>query len=288
MNFVVRPFTPDDYPGLADVLTIVEPQHPTTADDIRNWDEHREAKIHSRRWVAEINGQIIASGVFSQNEWAYHPQKFYIIIRVHPDYRRQGIGSALYQAAYDALRAHDPTVIQAAVMDNEPEGQQFALKHGYVEYARRWESRADAASFDPTPYRDLDAQLANKGITIKSLEEIEASEPRDRRLHHIFTETLLEVPYPDPVTPPDFDAFKEQILYFPTVLTAGSFVALDGDELIGLTINFLNEADNSLSVVYTGVLPAYRGKGVGLALKIRPLLYAQEHGHPTLSTENDT
>jgi predicted GNAT superfamily acetyltransferase len=71
------------------------------------------------------------------------------------------------------------------------------------------------------------------------------------------------------------------------VLPEGFFVAVKGDEYIGLSHALSLEKGVSLYQGLTGVKPAYRHLGIGLAMKVRVIAFAQATGHQTIRAEND-
>ena len=55
-----------------------------------------------------------------------------VIARILPEYRRQGLGTALYEHALAKAKTLDPEVIETVVWGANTEGLRFAEKLGYV------------------------------------------------------------------------------------------------------------------------------------------------------------
>ena len=69
------------------------------------------------------------------------------------------------------------------------------------------------------------------------------------------------------------------------VLKDALFIALDGETFVGMSS--LWRYGTYLETDFTGVLPAYRGRGVAALMKLRGVRYAQENGFAELRTAND-
>ena len=64
-------------------------------------------------------------------------------------------------------------------------------------------------------------------------------------------------------------------------------MAVKGEEFIGLSHVLVSEKGISLYQGLTGVQPQYRRYGIGLAMKIRGIAYAQANGYTFIRAEND-
>ena len=103
MSLEIRPFRPDDYPALVEIFDAIDPESPQTVAEMRHHDEHREADKVFARLVAERDGRVVGCADYSHFSEGFHPRKFSLGVSVHPDYQRQGVGSALYDAAMAGL-----------------------------------------------------------------------------------------------------------------------------------------------------------------------------------------
>ena len=65
-------------------------------------------------------------------------------------------------------------------------------------------------------------------------------------------------------------------------------MAVDGDQYVGMTTLWASGAGSDLETGLTGVRRAYRRQGIALALKLRAIAVAQDHGAPTIKTWNAT
>lgn len=283
----IRPFSMHDYDSIAALASLVTPQHPVTARTLSHYDAARNPEMLFGRWVAEENGKLTGIGVYSQYEDIYAPSEVHVSIRVHPAHRNRGIGASLYNAMIDKLRRISVVdTMKVALNADQHAGINFALRRGFIEYARRVESRAALAKFDPAALPDPDAQMAEQGIVLRSVKELEADPDRDRKLYDLKWAIEQDIPYPGEISQPPFESFRDHLLRAPDFVTDGSFVALDRDRYIGLVFH-ISGSPAHLIVEVTGTARAYRRRGIAQALKLRSMAWAKQAGFQTLLVNND-
>lgn len=284
----IRTFTPDDYPAIIAVhesLNIIWPERPPTPQGWAEADRSRNPKCKHQRWVAQENGSVAGFASYGQSISDYHPQRFYINVEVSPRYQRRGIGSALYEWVLSGLREFEPRVLRADAFTNLPQGFAFLQKRGFYEAFRETPVHLDVAAFDPTPYVWLETRLKARGIVIKTLPELKNDPGRDRKLFDLYREADADLPREEgQVEPASFEEWLGWGLYDPSILHDAYFVAVKGDEYIGLRELGRYPQGDMLLGSLLGVRRAYRENGVGLAMQLRSIAYAREHGHTQLKT----
>lgn len=283
----IRPFSTHDYESIAALSTLVTPQHPVTAHMLAHYDAARQPAALFGRWVAEDEGRIAGVGVYTQYEDIYAPNEVHLNIRVHPAHRNRGIGAALYEVMIDALRRRSAVdTLKVALAADQYAGINFALRRGFIEYARRLELQAALAKFDPAAFPDPDAQMAQEGITLRAVESLESDPDRDRKLYDLKWEIEQDIPYPGEISKPSFESFRDNYLRAPDFVTGGSFVALDGDQYVGLVFH-VSGSPALLIVEITGTARAYRRRGIAQALKLKSMAWAKQAGFASLLVNND-
>jgi mycothiol synthase len=121
----IRPFTPDDYPDICDVMNAVYPEYPETPEEIRHGDETRDPKLKWARYVAVEDGRIVGIGGYGQSLGMYHPRKFFLDVLVHPEAQGRGLGTTLYDHIYAVLADYDPIAIRSGVRSDHERGIRF-------------------------------------------------------------------------------------------------------------------------------------------------------------------
>jgi GNAT superfamily N-acetyltransferase len=284
----IRIFKADDYPAIVNIhnsLGIVWPERPRTPEGWIEADRNRNPKCKHKRWVAVKNGDVVGFGSYGQNIFEYHPQRFNVNVEVSPNFQRQGFGAALYDRIVAELQPFDPRILRADAFTNLPRGFSFLQRRGFYEAFRETPVHLDIASFDPSPYADLESKLHDKGFVIKTLRELESDPDRDRKIHALYWEAVKDVPHEDFDTEEqDFDEWVQWGLNDPTILHDAYFVAVRDDEYVGLRELGKDSDNNVLLGGLLGVRRAYRKQGIGLAMQLRGIAYARDHGYPQLKT----
>jgi GNAT superfamily N-acetyltransferase len=110
-----------------------------------------------------------------------------------------------------------------------------------------------------------------------------------RKAYDLDCACSLDVPAVDPVTTGSYESFVAHAVKGPGSLLDAFFIAKDGERYAGLSnLRRSEELDDVLYQGLTGVLRDYRGKGIAMALKLRTVRYAREHGKREVRTWNDT
>jgi ribosomal protein S18 acetylase RimI-like enzyme len=284
----IRCFASEDYPAIVDIhnnLNIVWPERPHTPEAWAEVDRNRNPKSKFKRWIAAERDQVVGFASYGQSPGAYPPRSFYINVEVQPEFQHRGIGSALFTQVMEGLQVFNPPALRADAFTNLPQGFSFLQKRGFYEAFRETPVHLDVPAFDPGPYAGLEPKLKTGGIGIKTLRELESDPYRDRKIYDLYWEVGGDVPSEgEKIEKPDFDEWITWGLNDPTILHDAYFIAMDRDEYIGLReLGKYPDSDMLLGSLL-GVRREYRQRGIGLAMQLRGIAYAREHGYPVLKT----
>jgi len=283
----IRNFTPEDYPVIVSIhnsLNIVWPEMPRTPEGWAAVDQNRNPKNKHKRWIAVEDGRVVGFASYVQSPWSYPPESFYINVEVHPDYQRRRIGSALYDRVMEDVQTFGPPALRADAFTNLPQGFAFLQKRGFYEAFRETPVHLDVTAFDPSPYAGLEPKLKAEGVIIKTLRELKPDPDRDRKIYDLMCEVDQDMPHEgDEYREPAFDDWVGWGLNDPSVLQDAYFIAMCGDEYIGMR-ELGRYSDDALLGGLLGTRPEYRKRGIGLAMQLRGIAYAREHGYRLLKT----
>jgi mycothiol synthase len=283
----IRPFTPDDYPAVAEVQTAVYPDHPQTPAEMRYQDENRDPRITWGRFLAEREGRVIGTAYFGQESNMYHPQKFFIGVNVLPEHRGRGVGKALYERLREAVAPHNPIALRCDAREDALGSLRFLEARGFAEEMRELESELNVANFQPDDWAGELTRTAEQGIVIRSYTELIADDPEaGHKLHELHWQLMQDIPHPDELTRVPWEVWSKRFTN-PHFLPDANFVALDGEEYVGVSVLWKNDGDPKLHTGITGVLRTHRKRGIATALKVRALTYAKEHEAAAVRTFNE-
>jgi mycothiol synthase len=283
----MREFTPVDYPSIVDIhnsLNIVWPEKPQTPEGWASTDPGPGPKTKFKRWVAAEKGRVVGFASYEKNPWSYPPESFHINVEVTPNFQRRGIGSALYDQVMNELQNFDPPALRADAFTNLPQGFAFLQKRGFHEAFRETPVHLDVKAFDPGPYAGLEPKLKAEGVVLKTLCELKSDPDRDRKIYNLMCEVDQDLPHEGdgPYLEPAFDDWAGWV-NGPSVLPEAYFIAMHGDEYIGMR-ELGRYSDYALLGGLLGTRREYRQRGIGLAMQLRGITYTKEHGYHFLKT----
>lgn len=291
MEFVIRPFQDNrvDYRAVVAVHNIVWPDYPETTEERRHRDETRNPQYLFQRFVVEVEGQVAAVGNYCEPWWSMEPGKYHLDIIVRPDFRRRGIGSALYDEFMADLAGRQPTKLTANTRENQVEAVRFLTQRGFKQVMRAPVSLLDVTSFDPAPFAAYPAGVREQNIEIRPLSEIMLVDPDwKRKFWELEWELLQDVPSPEPLTKTPLEIFARSVFESPNFMPEAQYIALDGGRWVGMSGLWRSQAASHM--LYTGVTGAvrsHRRRGIAMAMKLRAIDFARQYGATTIETDNE-
>lgn len=288
----VRPFdfnSDEDYAVVIAIENAIEPDRPQAVKEWKFWDSERLDKYLFRRFIGEERGEPVAYGSIGHVPWSHEPHKFFVDVNVFPEAQGRGLGTAFYQRLRAELAPHQPRKLIAFSRENRPGALHLLQKFGFEQVQRGPISRLDVASFDASRFRERVARTLASGIEVKTLRQLMAEDPDwQRKLYELEWQCMQDVPSPDPHTKRSFEEFVSRTLGSPNLLPDGCFVALDGEQYVGLSVLWKKQAtDELLETGLTGVVRSHRRRGIATAMKVRALTFAQERGARYVYTDNE-
>lgn len=287
----VRPVTPADYPALVAVSKAAYPDYGETEEEWRHWEATWDHSKYFRRLVAaEDDGRLVGLGMVNHMRWAFVPTKYRIDVTVHPDARRRGFGTALYDTLLAQVRERGGRAVAASAKESMEDGVRFLTKRGFQEVKRDWESRLFVKRFDFDRFSRADERMTEQGIRITTLaDEMKRDPDALTKTYELNEDCRQDVPSVDPVSRHTFEEFRKADIDAPNALLDAFFIAIDRDgRYLGLSNMFRSLDDPTfLWQGLTGVRRDARGKGVAMALKLRTVRYALDQGVDHIKTWND-
>jgi mycothiol synthase len=286
MKLEIRPFTRDDLPGIIALWNIVRPNQQRTLDEAISDMDTLEAQYQTEFFVTELEGAIVGVAEIYRHPGMYHPHKFFGSVFVHPEHQKKGIGTALYQQALEFLTALEAISFRTQIHELDEHSIHFATTRGFRESKRDFESLLTVKDFDFLRFAGL--ELVDR-VEFHTAKELDSTAFR-QAFFDTFTATRNDVPRSQAASPISFEFFAEQVLGDEYFLWEGTYIALDPktDQILGFSGVYQGAREGWMDQWLTSVRREARGRGIALALKLRVIKYALEHGYTTIRTDNDT
>jgi GNAT superfamily N-acetyltransferase len=256
------------------VVELLTATNPTIVSNAAEW-RHRIGSVPERARlimrVAEVEGRVV--GMAEAGLHTFEPGDVtYLGVQVLPDYRRQGIGSALYAEAVDHAGVLG-TSRAAAMFHENDDGVEFARKRGWVE------ERAETLStLDP---RTVD-ELPDPAIEIVAARDLDPHE-----LHRVDEEATRDMPAVEQTDSIPFEEWLDFVWNNPLFTRDGSFGALVDGRVAAVSLILANPDTHRALNMFTGTTREHRGRGLAREVKLASTRWAREHGITQMVTTND-
>ena len=227
--------------------------------------------------LARDRDEVLGSGFAAR--FPGLPERPTVFVTVPPSQRRRGAGSALYAALSDWARERGIEILVAVVADNDPESLAYAERRGFVEERREKGVFLDLAAIEAPPVEPPE------GVEIVSW----AERPElARGIYEVSVEASPDVPgFADEQHEP-FDDWLAHDMSGPSDRPEATFAAVAAGEVVGYAKLSLGTARPTHAYHdLTAVKRAWRGRGVGRALKATQIAWAKANGFEELRTQND-
>jgi GNAT superfamily N-acetyltransferase len=263
----VRPaVSEDDIAAFLETGPKIFPGTPTL-EDFR----HRERTWGSVNLLALVDGAPVGIG------WTGPVQQsgLWCGFGVAPESRRKGAGSAIYVGLSSVARERGLDGLLLEVLQSDPHSQAWVERRGFVEVERQ-----DALALDLTEHEPAEV-APPEGIELVT----RAARPDlARGMYEVGVEAARDIPGLDGGNDPSFESWAAFEIERPSRDSELCFIALAGGRVVGFAS--LDVFPDDVFHGLTAVARAWRGRGVGAALKRSQIEAAKERGFPRLLTES--
>ena len=279
-----------DNDEIARIITAVHPDWPRTGAEIAAAAIRRGERFHLKFVAEDTLGQLAGYGFLEVPDVAAAEGRLRMRVTLDPARVGNGIGAALYNALESEARQRGAIELCTEVLASNPRAERFATGRGYTVYNRRIESRLSLGTVVPERIaRGIDwhtDQLFSTGIRIATYRQLAlAVATAPRQMYDLIVDLWRDVPFGISGADPTFESFLSEELGDPAFSSAGTFVALDGLNWIGLCAQ--TSAEGRLMTSMTGVVRAWRRHGLARWLKLHSIRYALEVEAREIRTFND-
>jgi GNAT superfamily N-acetyltransferase len=288
-SMTLRAFDPTrDYPAIVAIYNANFPTFQETESEFRYGDNYRDEKHHFARIVAEdAAGTLVGFGQSAHDTHSFHPTQFQVDAFVAPEQQGKGYGKALFDQVLTELAPLQPTALRTHTVEGTERALRFLADRGFREEMSYAESWLDVNAFDASRFAGAQERVLSQGIRLTTLKELGDTDTDVRQRFYTFTQIIqADIPSPEPFTPIAYEVWSKRFDHS-GYLPEANFLALEGEELVGVSSLWGREADDHLQTGVTGIVRSHRRRGIALALKLRALAFAKERGAPIIRTDNE-
>jgi GNAT superfamily N-acetyltransferase len=209
----------------------------------------------------------------------------FVWIAVAPGQRRRGTGTLLMRDALEQASELGFSELTSQIDEQNVAGNAFCERFGLKPFLHAVNLSLDLAHWDEAALAPMLAQAEASGVRFTTYAQQGDTDANRQRLYALNKTLSATIPRDQPQPFVAFESYVVQRLSNPTMPHEGIFIALDGDQWVGMTQVSLGEgvAFNQM----TGVLPAYRGRGIAQALKLLLIRFVRRNDRPIIRTFND-
>lgn len=237
----------DDFAFCANVCNAVHPDNPVTGELFAARTK-AACLLHEGGGYAIVDDSII-------------PETSFAMVRVRPEARRHGLGSAMLEAAAREARARVHKRMYGRVVGGDGDSLAFAARTGFRQTGR-----------DLTVVLDVQTGDVADGI-------VELGEQHLRDAYEVAAECLPEMALPQMAAAPPYEEWLEREVGSSPV----AFVALDGNVVVAYARLYELSGDR-LENGLTAVRRSHRRRGLAIALKRAQVAWAAKRGYRQILT----
>ena len=232
---------------------------------------HRETTWNAVHFVAFLYGDPAGSGLTGPPTGSFLWCGFGAI----PEVRGRGVGTGLYRAVSGVARSRELAGLFLEVLQSDPGSLAWVHRRGFEEVERQEALVLELTSLDPQP---VDVP---EGVEI-----VTRAERPDlvREMYEVGAAAARDIPGVDGAGNPSFESWSAFEIERPSRDPALCFVALADGRVVGFAS--LDVFPDDVFHGLTAVARAWRGRGVGAALKRSQIAAAKERGVRRLLTES--
>jgi GNAT superfamily N-acetyltransferase len=270
---VVRAERDDELLAVAAVRRAVDPDAQPSLVSMR----HTLATFpHAVYLLARVGEEAVGcaySGCFPGTE---REPFMYADVSVMPGRRRQGVGTALLRELGRHAREVRKQGLTVEVKEDDPESYAWMERRGFEEVERQKALELVVADVPPV------APVPPEGVVV-----VPRAPEHERGMYAVGLEAGRDIPGLDADHEPSFEQWRSFEIARPSRRPELAFVALVEGEVVGFaSADVFGESDTGWHGL-TAVARAWRGRGVGIALKRSQIEAARELGLRRLMTESE-
>ena len=284
-SFAIQRFDPasGDYEALAALWTAQYPDMPRDAEIWRGRDATPHPGIEPwARFIAEGPGGLLGMAEYTGCPTAGEPGQLQIGLAHGAGPEAPAVLGALMDTVEEACAAHKPPLLLSYARDTDAAMVDLFEQRGYVAVQQTVSSELLPPFDAAAEATEADRLLADVDCELVTAQELAAASPDWAGPYHALDVALMrDIPFVGPTHDESFEDFVERAADPERFRPEATFVARERatGTLVGLSLLLLYEQIPGYAFAgMTGVLPAWRRRGIARALKRATLGFARDHG----------
>ena len=253
--------TREDLTALCEVWAAITPREPMTAEQLERRRERQPERLYL---VAEQEKRAVGLGIVAPSD---SPGRVFVGVRVLPEFRKRGVGSAVYERLAAHARAQEPDALSTMVSEADPDAVAWAERRGYEEYARQVELVLELRGEEQAP------------PPLDGIEIVEVTPGLHEAAYALTQEAWEDLPTTVPVEVAAFDVWLEEEMPGPI-----SFAAMEDGTMVGFAGLIGRDTPGLLEHGLTATRRTHRRRGIATALKQTQVAWAAANGYRELTT----
>ncbi|MEM7029770.1 MAG: GNAT family N-acetyltransferase [Chloroflexota bacterium] len=288
-SIIIRPFSTEDYAGIAAVDAVVSPSYAASASELERRDTHQEPTEVWNRFVAvDATDQVIGTANYGGRlNFENRGNVFSIFVNVLPEYQGKKIGARLYDVVLAELKQYLPYDLFTNILADDARTVRFLKERGFVDHAWEHASKIDLTAFDPTKFEDEVKAVTDQSIVLKTVLDLAGDPERNQKLFDLNWGVEHDPSLEVEKEKPSLENWSQYLEPDSDYVLETCIVACDGDKYIGSTALQIYEG-TELETGLTGVSASYRRRGIATAIKVHSLRTAKKLGYTAAYTWSDS
>jgi len=269
----IEPFTRDHAADALRLMNLLRPT-PITLSEFLAREARWPAGDLRLRWLGYEDDRALAFGQIATSPYA-PVDHLAVQIAVDTDNRGRGRGSKILDLLEREATGRGFRGLVATIPEVASGSQAWAEARGFRRHALHRDALLNLQTFDRQP-------AVPAGVTLSDMTG--ASEAQWQDVATLFQALIADAPDMRDLPPWTLARCLSVLREAPAARPDWVIVAQSEGEPVGLTVG--HAMGDEIYSYFTGVLPAWRGMHVGLALKLRLIAAAQAQGVATMRTTN--
>lgn len=267
---------------------VVFPERSWQVKHYRHADGKKPEKCLQQRYIAMLGQEVIGHGYYTQLEWSYESGKFFISIKILPEYQGQGFGREFFSYLLTELKNYEPSKLEAYTRENKVRAIRFLKDRGFKEIGREWEVELKLDEFEIEKFVNTVDKVRDRGYSLTTLAELKINESLIRQLYELIEEANYDIPSSVKYTGVDYESFKSSFGQLPGFYPPGYIIAFKDEIPVGISTHYKRPDESTLYVKLTGVKREHRKRGLATAMKVKAAEMAKGEGFKSITATNET